>query len=175
MKAKKIKTKQKFTRLSKNVVPTEYRIELKPDLENFTFQGLETIHLFILKKTKTITLHSKEIDITTVDISADVQKIFANKITYNQKDETATFLFPEFIPAGKTRLTIAFSGILNDKMRGFYRSRYNIGKKEYHMATTQFEATDARRAFPCFDEPAHKAVFHISLIIPKGKTAISNT
>ena len=60
-------------------------------------------------------------------------------------------------------------------MRGFYRSKYIIKDKEYHIATTQFEATDARRAFPCFDEPAQKAIFHVSLVIPKGKTAISNT
>ncbi len=60
-------------------------------------------------------------------------------------------------------------------MRGFYKSSYQIDGKEHHMATTQFEATDARRAFPCFDEPAHKAVFYVSLIVPKGKTAISNT
>jgi len=70
---------------------------------------------------------------------------------------------------------LVFKGILNDKMRGFYRSKYHIDGKEHHMATSQFEATDARRAFPSFDEPAHKAVFHVSLIVPKGKTAISNT
>src|SRR3990167_3573898 len=97
------------------------------------------------------------------------------KISYDEKSETATFTFPENIPAGKNKLTIVFKGILNDKMRGFYRSRYYIDGKEHHMATTQFEATDARRAFPCFDEPAQKAVFHVSLVVPKGKTAISNT
>ncbi len=84
-------------------------------------------------------------------------------------------MFPQNIPEGETKLEIVFRGILNDKMRGFYRSKYNVLSKEYHMATTQFEATDARRAFPCFDEPAQKAVFRVSLVIPKGKTAISNT
>ncbi len=163
----------KSVRLSKNVVPIEYDIQLRPDLNNFTFEGIETITLSILKPTKTLTLHCKEIEIETARIKDD----FA-KISYDEKSETATFTFPKNIPKenkGKIKLTIVFKGILNDKMRGFYRSKYTIGDKEHHMATTQFEATDARRAFPCFDEPAQKAVFHVSLIIPKGKTAISNT
>ncbi|MCE9549320.1 M1 family metallopeptidase, partial [Candidatus Nomurabacteria bacterium] len=161
---------KKSVRLSADVIPTEYDIKLHPDLENFTFEGIETITLSILKPTKSITLHSKEIEIKT----ADIEKNFA-KISYNTKAETATFIFSKVIPVGKIKLTIVFSGILNDKMRGFYRSKYAIAGKEYHMATTQFEATDARKAFPCFDEPAQKAVFNVSLVIPKGKTAISNT
>ncbi len=180
--------KNRSVRLSKNIVPIEYDIQLQPDLDNFTFEGVETITLSILKPTKTLTLHSKELQIETAHMSDMWAKIF-----YNEKSETATFVFPsaiglpsgvairasrarpKMIPAGKIKLTIAFKGILNDKMRGFYRSKYTIGEKEYHMATTQFETTDARRAFPCFDEPAHKAVFHVSLVVPKGKMAISNT
>ena len=163
-------------RLSKNVVPIEYDIQIKPNLENFTFEGVEIITLSVLKQTKTLTLHSKEIEIGTVRVGelSDGLSHFG-KISYDKKRETATFSFPKIISVGKIKLTIIFKGILNDKMRGFYRSRYTIEEKEYYMATTQFEATDARRAFPCFDEPAQKAVFHVSLIVPKGKTAISNT
>ncbi len=157
-------------RLSKNVSPTEYDIQLKPDLENFTFEGVETITLSILKSTKQLTLHSKEIEIETARIGEEF-----GKVSYDEKSETVTFAFQKNIPKGKARLAIVFKGVLNDKMRGFYRSKYTIGDKEHHMATTQFEATDARRAFPCFDEPAQKAIFHVSLIVPKGKTAISNT
>ena len=149
-------------------------MELKPDLENFTFEGIETITLLIKKPTKNLTLHSRELEIETVDVSIRQEKVFA-KISYNERAETATFLFPKIITTGKVKLTIIFKGVLNDKMRGFYRSRYHINGKEHYMATTQFEATDARRAFPCFDEPGHKAVFHVALIIPKSKSAISNT
>ncbi len=178
--------KPKGVRLSKNIVPIEYNMRLKPDLDNFTFEGVETITLSILKKTKILTLHSKELEIETAhlevpeallmenSISKASGKMFA-KINYNEKNETVTLIFSKFIPVGKTKLTIVFKGILNDQMRGFYRSKYTILEKEHHIATTQFEATDARRAFPCFDEPAQKAVFHVSLIIQKGKTAISNT
>lgn len=168
----------KKVRLPKDVIPVEYDIKLHPDLENFTFSGAETITLILLKPTKTLTLHSKEIQIDTAlsDVGRPTRdsKIFA-KISYNEKAETATFAFPKALPKGKTKITITFKGILNDKMRGFYRSSYIYEGKVHNMATTQFEATDARRAFPCFDEPAHKAVFHVSLVVPKGKTAISNT
>ena len=168
------KNPAKSVRLSKNIIPTEYDIQLKPDLENFTFEGIETITLDILKPTKTLTLHSKEIEIETAEALLPQGKVFA-KISYNEKAETASFTFSKNIPKGITRVTLVFKGILNDKMRGFYRSKYIADGKEHHIATTQFEATDARRAFPCFDEPAQKAIFHISLIVPKGKTAISNT
>ncbi len=168
--------KNRSVRLSKSVIPIKYDIQLRPDLENFTFEGIETITLSILKPTKTLTLHSKELEIETVHMSDMWEnKVFAKKISYNEKKETATFLFPKFIPIGKVKLTLVFKGILNDKMRGFYRSRYTVSNKEHYLATTQFEATDARRAFPCFDEPAQKAIFHVSLIVPKNKTAISNT
>ena len=162
--------KIKNVRLSKNVVPTEYELQLRPDLENFTFHGVETISLEILKPTKTLTLHSKELEIITASISG----IFG-KISYDIKSETATFTFPRAIKSGKIKLTLVFKGILNDKMRGFYKSSYVFEGKVHHIATTQLEATDARRAFPCFDEPAQKAVFHMSLVVPKGKTVISNT
>src|SRR3989344_3682422 len=157
-------------RLSKNVIPIEYDLKIRPDLKNFTFEGVETITLSILKKTKTLTLHSKELEIETAHMSD-----MWGKISYDEKSETATFAFPKNISVGKNKLTIVFKGILNDKMRGFYKSSYHIDGKERHMATTQFDATDARRAFPCFDEPAQKAIFHVSLVVPKGKTAISNT
>lgn len=165
----------KNIRLSENILPIKYNIEIKPDLENFTFQGVENIQIEILKSTKEITLHSKEIDIETASINFEKKKIFTKKISYNEKEETVTFFFPNLIPKGKANLTLVFQGILNDKMRGFYRSKYSIDNVVHHMATTQFEATDARRAFPCFDEPAKKAVFNVSLIVKKGKTAISNT
>ncbi|OGJ01507.1 hypothetical protein A3G53_00120 [Candidatus Nomurabacteria bacterium RIFCSPLOWO2_12_FULL_44_11] len=160
----------KKVRLSKDIIPLEYKMELRPDLENFTFEGIETITLNLSRRTKIITLHAKELDIGTVRVG----KVFG-RVSYNKKQETAIFTFPEFIPAGKNRLTLVFKGVINDKMRGFYKSSYIFEGKAHHIATTQFEATDARRAFPCFDEPAHKAIFHVSIIASKGKTVISNT
>lgn len=170
-----MKKKNKNIKLSKDIIAVKYDITLQPDLENFTFSGFEVINLKILKNTKSITLHSKELNIKTAQIKIKKNKIFATKIIYNESSETVTLFFAENIELGKYDLTLVFEGILNNKMRGFYRSSYFVDGVESHLATTQFEATDARRAFPCFDEPAHKSIFNISLIVPKGKTAISNT
>ena len=82
-------------RLSKNIIPIEYDMELRPDLENFTFSGIEKITISVLKKTKSVTLHSKEIEVNTVDIAVNGEKIFG-RISYDKKRETVTFSFPIF-------------------------------------------------------------------------------
>ncbi len=170
MKTKK-NTKKASVLLPSHITPIRYNLTLKPDLENFTFWGKEVIDIVIDKDIKEITLHSKDIDIETAQ--AGVQ--FANKISYDTKAEIATFTFKNKIPKGKIKLVLVFNGIINETLRGFYKSKYEIDGVTKHIATTQFEATDARRAFPCFDEPAQKAIFDVSLIIPGTHTAISNT
>ncbi|MFN4181171.1 MAG: M1 family metallopeptidase, partial [Candidatus Paceibacteria bacterium] len=173
MQNKRMNKKTKV-RLATHVIPLEYDIELHPDLENFTFSGKETIKIKITKPEKKLTLHSKEIEIETVSVEIKKDKLFGT-ISYQEASETAIFSFPKVLNPGTYTLHITFRGILNDKMRGFYRSSYVYEGKVHHLATTQFEATDARRAFPCFDEPVHKSIFHVSLIVPRGQTAISNT
>ncbi|MBP6931541.1 MAG: M1 family metallopeptidase [Candidatus Pacebacteria bacterium] len=161
--------------LASHVTPTRYNLTLKPDLENFVFEGSETIDIVLDKDVKTITLHSKDIAISTAEIKIGKEIQFADKIEYDTAAETATFTFKKSIKKGKAKLSIVFSGIINENLRGFYRSRYEIDGMTKHLATTQFEATDARRAFPCFDEPAQKAVFDVHLVIPGEHIAISNT
>ena len=158
-------------------MPTHYEITLRPDLEAHTFSGEETITLKLEKSVKEITLHSKDLNITSASLrpSASESEISAKKILYDEKLETVTFIFDKNILKGTTKLHITFAGILADNMRGFYKSKYVVDGEERFMATTQFEATDARRCIPCFDEPTHKAVFKVHLVIPNNKTAISNT
>ncbi|MBU1032187.1 M1 family metallopeptidase, partial [Patescibacteria group bacterium] len=153
-------------RLPVHVKPERYKIMLKPDLNEFTFTGEEIIYLSLDKPTKQITLHSVDLEIESAE---------ASKISYDKKTETVTLTFPKTLPKGKREIKLIFKGILNDKMRGFYRSKYSKDGNEKYLATTQFESTDARRAFPCFDEPHQKAIFDVTLMIPKGHTAISNT
>ncbi|RJQ34644.1 M1 family peptidase [Candidatus Parcubacteria bacterium] len=169
------KTAKNKVRLTKDIVPTKYQISLTPDLEAFVFEGEETIHLTLKKPTRAITLHSTELEIESAEIVTRTETIVAQKISYNEKAETATFTFKNNLPRGAVRLKLVFRGILNDRMHGFYRSSFEHGGKTRHMATTQFESTDARRAFPCFDEPAMKATFEVSLKVPTDMTAISNT
>lgn len=167
--------KKNDVRLSPRIRPVRYTITLKPDLERFRFEGEETIRLRLDHHTRVITLHASELAVGRAEVLHGQEKVFASKITYDKKRETVTFTFPKILPKGALTLRLVFTGILNDKMRGFYRSAYTVDGKKEHLATTQFEATDARRAFPCFDEPAQKAVFDVNLIVPEESVAISNT
>ncbi len=159
-------------RLPTHVKPERYQIMLKPNLENFTFEGEETISLTLEKSTKEITLHSVDLEIESVEWIHHGKESWAGKVVYDPKNETATFTFKKNTEKGKGQLKLKFKGLLTDKMRGFYRSKYGEDK---HLATTQFESTDARRAFPCFDEPSQKAIFDVTLMIPANTVAISNT
>lgn len=170
----KTKTK-KSVRLESHIYPIHYDLQIHPDLLSFTFKGREKIKIKSEKETNKITIHSKDLDIETVKYKSGKKEQFANKITYDTKKETATFFFKEKIKIGNGEISISWMGIISDSLRGFYRSRYEIDGKEKHIATTQFEATDARRCFPCFDEPAQKAVFEVSLITEEHHEVISNT
>ena len=163
-------------RLPTTVRPTRYRLTLTPDLRKFTFAGSVAIEVEVAGATSTITLHASELAISTASLTtAGGKAIKAKRIAMNEKAETATLTLERPAPKGKAVLELAFTGTLNDQLRGFYRSQYAgpDGKPRY-LATTQFEATDARRAFPCWDEPAVKATFEVTLVTPKDLAAISN-
>ena len=162
--------------LPKSVKPIHYQIELKPDIEDFTFLGQETIDIEISNPSSTIVLNSLDIEIATASVNINGSLIATQNISYNRDTETCTLDFTNPIPSGKGQLVIQFTGILNDKLRGFYRSQYldQQGNTQY-LATTQFEATDARQAFPCWDEPECKATFSVTLIVPDDLVALANT
>jgi aminopeptidase N len=156
-------------RLPGNVVPESYDLTFGPDLAKATFTGDETIHVSLLKPTTTVVLDAAELEFQEAVITAGgaIQKA---TVSLDPANEQATLTVDKELPAGPAEIRIKFTGILNDKLRGFYLSKSD--RRSY--AVTQFEATDARRAFPSFDEPAYKAVFHITLIVDKGDTGISN-
>ena len=164
-------------RLPPNVRPTAYRLTLTPDLENFTFTGQVSIDLQVSESTGRVLLNAAELEITAASITdAYGGPMPASGILLDEKRERAYLTFPREISTGRATLSIEFSGILNDQLRGFYRCRYtDADGADRNMAATQFEATDARRAFPCWDEPAAKATFELTLRIPSELTAVSNT
>lgn len=162
-------------RLPSHVRPIRYKIMLRPNFENFTFSGEESIQLVLDKTTNIISLHAAELDIQSVEFIHQTKEVWAGNISYQKNAETVTFTFPKKVQKGRGELKLKFSSTLNDKMRGFYRSTYTVDGQVKHLATTQFEATDARRAFPSFDEPAQKAIFDVTLMIPSNTVAISNT
>jgi len=156
-------------RLATTVVPEHYSLTLTPDLKTATFVGKETIDVSLAEPTDQITLNAIELDIKHVSVSA-AGKELTGEVSFDKTKEQATFTFPEKLAAGKATLKIEYAGILNNKLRGFYLSK--TARRNY--AVSQFESTDARRAFPSFDEPAMKAAFDVSLTIDATDTAISN-
>jgi aminopeptidase N len=156
-------------RLPANAVPEHYSLTFTPDLQKSTFSGQESIDVRILQPAGSITLNSAEIQFQSVAITQNGNTLPAQVSTAPDKEQ-ATFTIPNQLTAGPATIQVQFTGILNDKLRGFYLAKTRLR----NYATTQFESTDARRAFPSFDEPAFKATFDISLIVDKGDTAISN-
>eukprot|EP00405_Crypthecodinium_cohnii_P010223 CAMPEP_0206429112 /NCGR_PEP_ID=MMETSP0324_2-20121206/6049_1 /ASSEMBLY_ACC=CAM_ASM_000836 /TAXON_ID=2866 /ORGANISM="Crypthecodinium cohnii, Strain Seligo" /LENGTH=882 /DNA_ID=CAMNT_0053894735 /DNA_START=32 /DNA_END=2680 /DNA_ORIENTATION=+ len=164
--------------LPADVEPEHYDLTLEPDLEKFFFDGTVAITVDVKVATDIITVHTKELVVFSgvfKPLDAPETSYDVSEITNKVKEMTTSFGFTEPLPVGKGVLTVKFRGILNDQMAGFYRSQYTDSKGEKKfMATTQFEAIDARRCFPCWDEPARKAVFVVTLIFPNGLTALSN-
>ena len=156
-------------RLPQNALPDSYDLKFEPHLADATFSGDETIHLRLRQPATSIVLNSAEIEFAEATVRSGTSTQTATATT-DEKSETATLTVPQAMPAGPADVHIRFKGILNDKLRGFYLSQ--TARRRY--AVTQFEATDARRAFPSFDEPASKAVYRIAIVVDKGDTAISN-
>jgi aminopeptidase N len=157
-------------RLPGGVHPEHYSLLLTPDLKAATFTGIETIDVTLDSPGKTITLNAAEIKFLSVKATAGASTQAA-EVSLDADKEQATFSFAQPLPAGKVTLAIEYTGILNDQLRGFYLSK----TKARNYAVTQFEPTDARRAYPSFDEPALKATYDITLVVDAGDTAISNT
>jgi aminopeptidase N len=182
----------KAQRLPGGVLPEHYALTLTPDLHAATFSGEETLDVFLVAPSKKITLNAADLKFVSVQETHTPVIRFVTKggsqvehsgtmpgkpvrqdgyVILDATEEQVTFVFPNELPAGKVSLAIQYTGILNDKLRGFYLSK----TKARNYAVTQFEPTDARRAYPTFDEPALKATYDVALVVDAADTAISNT
>jgi puromycin-sensitive aminopeptidase len=157
-------------RLPEIARPDNYKLTFTPDLDKATFEGDETITFHILKPTSAITLNSADIDFHVVSITSAGATQTA-KVTPDKDKEMVVLSVDKPLAAGPATIHIIYAGILNSEMRGLYLGKDDQGRK---YAATQFEATDARRAFPSFDEPDYKATFDITAVADKGLAAISN-
>ncbi|MGD0161509.1 MAG: M1 family metallopeptidase [Candidatus Sulfotelmatobacter sp.] len=157
-------------RLPEVARPENYKLTFTPNLETATFEGDETISVRVLKPTSEITLNAADIDIheATITSGGTTQKVSG---TCDKEKEEALLTVEKPLAPGAATIHITYAGKLNDEMRGLYLGKDDQGRK---YAASQFEATDARRAFPSFDEPDYKATFDITAVAEKGLVAISN-
>jgi len=156
-----------------SLTPINYDLTFEPHFDNFTFTAKEILHANIPSPTGTVQLDAAELKIKRCAVIFG-GSLLKTRTVLNEKSESLLIHLPRKIK-GDVAIEIDFTGILNDRLVGFYRSQYKdqSGKTKY-IATTQFEAADARRAFPCIDEPKAKATFDITIITEKNHTAISN-
>lgn len=160
-------------RLPDYIRPSHYHLVINPDLVAQTYSGNVTIDVDISKKTNTIFLHAKDLTIASALIRQG--KIgHIPKIKHNKKDNYIELTIEKKI-SGKAEISLTFNGIIHSDLRGFYISKYDNNGTPELIGTTQFEAIDARRAFPCFDEPDMKAVFSLEVITEKDLTVLGNT
>jgi puromycin-sensitive aminopeptidase len=162
-------------RLPYAVEPRRYELRLAPDLDAATFSGEVRIEVQVHEAVAEIVLNGAELAVQ----SARLERAGGEGVMLGARlDEEAErlVLTPDaVVDPGPAAVVISFTGILNDKLHGFYRSEFTDDRGGRRViATTQFEATDARRAFPCFDEPDRKAVFSVTLDVPPGLAAYSN-
>jgi puromycin-sensitive aminopeptidase len=163
-------------RLPRTVRPRRYDLTLEPDLDTATFAGEETIEVEVVEPTAEIVLNAAEIDIDEASVSLPGKaKPATLALALDDEAQRLTLRLDQDLPAGPATVHLRFRGVLNDKLQGFYRSTFtDESGTERVLATTQMEATDARRAFPCWDEPDAKAVFAVTLVVPEDQLAISN-
>jgi aminopeptidase N len=161
-------------KLPKDVMPQEYAVRITPDLGKLTFTGSETVKLDARKPVRRLVLNALEIKITSAAL--DGKAIPESAVKLDPKQETLTVALASDLPAGAHSLELNFTGKINQQGQGLFYAPYQehgTGVKKI-MLGTQFEATDARRLFPCWDEPSFRARFRLTAIVPENFTAVSN-
>ena len=161
-------------KLPKEVLPVEYSVRIVPNIDKFTFTGTETVKLSVRSPVRQLVLNSLELKIT--DASLDGKVLPKSAIKTDKKNELLTLALPSEFPAGDHTLALSFAGKINQQGQGLFYMPYQeqgSGTKKI-MLGTQFEATDARRFFPCWDEPVFRARFQLTTVVPEDWHAVSN-
>ena len=165
----------KKNRLPKIAIPNRYEINLDVDIDNFKYKGDEVVYLEIVEDTVEFELNSVGIDIHNAFVENDNNMHHEASVNYVKEDEKIILTFEETVKAGDWKLYISFDAEIVDDLRGFYRSSFKDSNGiQKWIATTQFEPTAARMAFPCWDEPEYKSVFSVSLTSNSNLVRISN-
>src|SRR5438874_5524377 len=161
-------------KLPKEVVPTEYAIRIVPNLDNFTFAGSESVKLNVRSPIHQLVLNGLELKIEAA--SVDGNELPLSAIKTDNENKLLTLTLSSQLAVGNHTLTLRFTGKINQQGQGLFYTRYQEQGSAAHkiMLGTQFEATDARRFFPCWDEPAFRSRFQLTVVVPENWLAVSN-
>jgi puromycin-sensitive aminopeptidase len=163
-------------RLPRTVVPSRYDLELEPDLEAARFTGSVRAALAVHEPVDAVVVNAIDLELDEAWVEAGDGTRLDATVTYDERTERAHLALSGTLAAGPATFHARFRGTLNDKLRGFYRSTFtDADGAEQVIACTQFQSTDARRCFPCWDEPDLKAVFGVTLVVDDSLTAVANT
>ncbi|TCM21827.1 aminopeptidase N [Novosphingobium sp. PhB165] len=162
--------------LPRNARPTHYRIEVTPDAQALTFKGNVSIDVTVFSATDALTLHGNGLTVSSASLVPAGGKPVALTVTADEAAQTLHFAAPATIAAGQYRLDIVYTGKIGTQPSGLFALDYPDKRtgKEVRGLFTQFEAPDARRFVPSFDEPSYKATFDLSAIVPADRMALSN-
>ena len=164
-------------KLPKEVVPTDYSIRILPNIDALKFSGTETVKLDVRNPVHRLVLNALEMEIS--EASLDGKVLPKSAIQIDSENELLILALPSEVAAGNHRLALSFSGKINQQGQGLFYMRYReqgspAAAEKKFMLGTQFEATDARRFFPCWDEPAFRARFQLTTVVPENWVAVSN-
>jgi aminopeptidase N len=158
-------------KLSKAVIPLHYAIELTPDLASLRLEGVEAVDIEVREPTARLTLNAVDLTLDAATVDDDAQRA---DVALDAASETATLTFPKALGAGAHRLRIGFTARINAFGRGLFFVDYPTDNGVKRMLSSQLEPADARRIFPCWDEPAFKATFALTVTVPRTFLAVSN-
>ncbi|MFZ0625706.1 MAG: M1 family aminopeptidase [Acidimicrobiia bacterium] len=162
-------------RLPRNALPVHYRLHLEPNLDDFTFEGQVGITFGLTETSTKVVLNAAELDIADVRLESDQGVHEVAELALDPSAERLELTLSEPVSAGTYQLDITYTGKINDQLRGLYRSTYrDRDGVEHALATSQCQSTDARRIFPCWDEPDFKATFKTTMVVADGLEAYSN-
>jgi aminopeptidase N len=162
------------TQLPRTARPIHYSISVVPDAQNLRFSASTVIEIEILQSTDSITLNAADLDFQSVALTDDANKTVEGYASIDAPNQTATFKFPSNLSPGKSRLAINYTGKIYRHATGLFALDYDSPEGSRRALYTQFEATDARRFSPCWDEPNFRAPFDLRVTVPRGQTAVGN-